>query len=75
MSSHVILKMALRDELQVANLTVMVSLTEVALKMNIQVSLLRELVVAEVTLVGFDPQMFSDVDLQPGFLVVRGFTD
>lgn len=62
--------MTLRDKLQVANLAVMVPLSEMTLKMHVQVSLLRKLAVAELTLVGFDAQMFSDVNLQPRFLVV-----
>ena len=67
--------MTLRDKLQVANLAVMVPLSEMTLKMHVQVSLLRKLAVAVLTLVGFDAQMFSDVNLQPRFLVVRDLTD
>jgi hypothetical protein len=64
-----------RDELLPADLTGIVSLTVVTFKMNIEVSLFRELIAAKVASIWLDSEMFANVNLKPRFLRVADPAD
>ena len=67
--------MSFRDELLPADLTGIVSLTVVTFKMNIEVSLFRELIAAKVASIWLDSEMFANVNLKPRFLRVADPAD
>lgn len=62
--SNVILKVSLCDELLIADFTGIITLTEVALQVNVKVTLLCELIATEMALIGFYTEVLSNMNLQ-----------
>lgn len=63
MAAHMVLQVALRDELLAADLARVVALAKVRLQVNIQVAFLCEAVAAKLALVGFDAEVLTQVNL------------
>lgn len=68
MPSYMIFQVSLCDKMLTADLTLVIPLAEVALQVNIKVSLFCEFVSTELALIWLDSQMFPYVNLKSRLL-------